>query len=352
MALLAALWPAPGQPDSLRIATYEAELSRRGPGLLYGAILKGDAQVQAVRRVIAEVEPDILLLTGFDYDADLVALRAFSDGLGQGAYPYLFALRPNTGLQTGLDMDGDGTLGGPGDAQGWGRFSGAGGMAILSRYPIQVAGARDFSAWLWRDFPGAKLPEGAPEGLAVQRLSTTGHWDVPVEVPGGVVHLLAFAATTPVFDGPEDRNGLRNQAEIGFWRDYLDKRLPMEPPEGRFVILGNANLDPADGSGRRKAIAALLGDHRLQDPLPASAGGRVAATVGQRGDPARDTADWPEPAAAEPGPGNLRVDYVLPSADLAVMAAGVFWPEPGAPLAAVALAASRHRLVWVDIRLP
>ena len=342
----------PGRAETLRIATFDADLSRRGPGLLYSAIRKGDAQVVAVQRVIAEIRPDILLLTGFDYDAGLVALQAFSDGLGPAAYPYLFALRPNTGLQTGLDMDDDGRLGGPGDAQGWGRFSGADGMALLSRYPILADQARDFSGLIWRDLPGAALPDGAVAVMAAQRLSTTGHWDVPVEVPGGVVHLLAFAATTPVFDGPEDRNGLRNQAEIRFWQDYLDKRLAVAPPDGPLVILGSANLDPADGSGRRKAIAALLDDPRLQDPLPASRGGLAAATTGQRGNAALDTADWPEPAAAKPGPGNLRVDYVLPSADLAVTAAGVFWPEPGAPMAEVALAASRHRLVWVDITLP
>ena len=28
------------------------------------------------------------------------------------------------------------------------------------------------------------------------------------------------------------------------------------------------------------------------------------------------------------------------------------WPAPGAPLADVVAAASRHRLVWVDLELP
>ena len=89
--------------DTLRIATYNAELSRRGPGLLYAAILKGDPQVQAVQAIIVANHPDILLLTGFDFDAGQVALTAFAEGLAQrGAdYPYLFALRPNTGRATG-----------------------------------------------------------------------------------------------------------------------------------------------------------------------------------------------------------------------------------------------------------
>jgi hypothetical protein len=46
----------------------------------------------------------------------------------------------------------------------------------------------------------------------------------------------------------------------------------------------------------------------------------------------------------------MRADYVLPSAGLTVTAAGVVWPEDGDPLLAVVQAASRHRLVWVDIQ--
>ncbi|MEL7174364.1 MAG: endonuclease/exonuclease/phosphatase family protein, partial [Pseudomonadota bacterium] len=73
----------------------------------------------------------------------------------------------------------------------------------------------------------------------------------------------------------------------------------------------------------------------------------------QKGPAAQDTADWRD----TPGPGNLRVDYVLPASGFEVMASGVFWPapgEPGAPLmrAGKRPASSDHRLVWVDIRLP
>jgi hypothetical protein len=48
----------------------------------------------------------------------------------------------------------------------------------------------------------------------------------------------------------------------------------------------------------------------------------------------------------------LRVDYVLPSAGLAVVASGVIWPAAGDPMRAAVEAASRHRLVWVDVALP
>ena len=343
------------------MASFDTELSRDGPGLLLKAIRSGeDAQVEAVIGVITAAAPDIVLVQGIDWDAGGRTLAAFADrlaGAGLG-YPHRYAPRPNSGLRTGLDMDGDGRRGGWADAQGFGRFTGQGGMALLSRYPIRSAGARDFSSLLWADLPGADLPtvDGAPFPSAaaqvVQRLSDTAHWDVPVEVPGGVLHLLAFAAAPPVFDGPEDRNGRRNADEIRFWRLYLDGRIAPDPPGGRFVILGNANLDPADGEGRHGAIRALLADPRITDPRPRAAGGGAATALQggvnatQAGDPSLDTVDW-----ADDGPGNLRVDYVLPSADLTVAGAGVLWPEPGAPLAGTVADASRHRLIWVDLVL-
>lgn len=310
---------------------------------------------------IAAARPDIVALQSFDFDHDGLALAALADRLrAQGLdYPHRFALPPNTGLRTGLDLDGDGETGGPGDAQGYGAFAGQGGMAVLSRFPILADRARDFSALLWADLPGATLPmrDGRPfpstGALAVQRLSTTGHWDVPVQVGGRVLHLLTFHASPPVFDGPEDRNGLRNRDELRLWSLYLDEALPGPPPPADgFVILGDANLDPADGDGRSRAMAAFLADPRLTDPEPHSAGAAAAPQTGanadDRGDPARDTVDWPDGAT---GPGNLRVDYVLPSADLTVTGAGVLWPADG-PLAATVAAASRHRLVWVDLALP
>jgi len=356
LTLLAAIAPAAAQ--NLRIATYDADLSREGPGLLLRDILRGDPQAEAAAAVIAAAAPDILLLTGIDYDHDLMALAAFAgllSALGRD-YPFRFAARPNSGMTTGLDLDGDGRRGGARDAQGFGRFAGEGGMAILSRLPIDTEGVRDFSGYLWRDLPGALIADaGLDAGAeAVQRLSTTAHWDVPVILPGsGRLHLLAFRATPPVFDGPEDRNGRRNHDEAAFWLRYLDGALPWAPPAAPFVILGNANLDTVDGDGRPAALAALL--IKAQDPRPKSAGGRAAAAAqggantGQAGDGALDTADWED---AGDGPGNLRVDYVLPSVDLGIRDAGVWWPEPGSGAGDLAAAAARHRLVWVDLALP
>ena len=180
-----------------------------------------DTQINAVIQIIHHVDPDVIALQKFDYDLTGATLSLFAS---QAGYPYFFAARPNTGMATGLDMDGNGRLGGPSDAQGYGHFSGQGGMAILSKFPIDTDNVQDLSTLLWRDIPNATLPmvNGKPfpsaEALAAQRLSTTGHWIVPIITPDGPFHLLTFHATPPVFDGPEDRNGKRNHDEVRLWQ--------------------------------------------------------------------------------------------------------------------------------------
>lgn len=345
--LLTALAPGATLADPIRVATYSAAFSRDGPGLLLRDLIKGDAQTDGAVEVIANAAPDILLLTEFDYDAGYAALTTLTDRLADRGlnYPHRLALRPNTGRVSGLDLNGNGRLGDAEDAQGFGRFAGDGGMAILSRFPIKEP--RDLSPLLWRDLPGSRAPEVlTPDALAVQRLSSTAHWVVPVETPAAILTLLCFAATAPIFDGPEDRNGARNADEIMLWLRLLDGALG-DTPDPPFVVLGRANLDPQDGEGRHGTIRALLSDPRLQDPAPSSVGARAAADPDHNGAPTHDTANWPSGA-----PGNLRVSYVLPSADIDVTDAQVVWPRPGSPLAHSAEAAGPHRLVWIDIAIP
>ncbi len=345
--LLCAMTAVTAHGNSLRVATFNTELSRKGPGLLLRDIVGGDdPQVLATLDVIAEAQPDVLLLQGFDYDLTGEALAAYIAALRDYGldYAYSFSARPNTGMPTGLDMDGNGKLGEPRDAQSYGRFSGQGGMAILSRHPIDIGAVKDFTELLWRDLPNALLPETedgpfpSEEALAAQRLSTTNHWVVPIEVPEfGRLDIMAFQGSPPVFDGPEDRNGKRNHDETVFWQHYLAGHFGETETES-FVLLGDINQDRRDGEGIKSAIINLLDDPRLQDPMPKSAGSETAT-----GDPF-DTVDWTDPV-----PGNLRVDYVLPSADWQVLDAGVLWPDPDSPLGQTVIAASRHRLVWVDI---
>jgi hypothetical protein len=377
ICIAAALMATPAAADTLRIATFNASMNRDTAGALAEALTTpDDPQVAAIASIILEVAPDILLINEFDYAEGSAAL--FVETYLGGAYPYTFEAPSNTGVPTGLDLNGDGTTNTPegdfpyaNDAQGFGLFEGQYGMAVLSRYPIDTDNLRTFQTFLWADMPDARLPVTeagesfySDDILAILRLSSKSHWDVPIETPDGTIHLLASHPTPPVFDGPEDRNGTRNADEIRFWADYVQGagyiyddagRTGGLPDDTLFVIAGDLNSDPNDGDSIPGAAQQLLDLPMVNTSMtPASEGGTAAAVQGgsndtHLSDPAFDTADFGD----EPdrfGPGNLRVDYVLPSATLTLEDAGVFWPIEG-PMAE-AIAASDHRLVWIDVTLP
>ena len=332
--------------ETLRIATYNADLSAAGPGLVLYDLRKKELPPQraAAVAVIAALDADVLLLTGIDYDLRGETLAALAARLAEAGapYPYLLPLRPNTGVPTGRDLDGNGQLHEPRDAQGWGRFPGEGGMAVLSRLPIGD-GIRDFSGFLWADLPGNLMPDTDP-ARDIQRLHTTGAYEVPIALPDGkILRLLTFYASPPAFDGPEDRNGRRNHDEAAFWLRLMAGDLAEAPPAPPFVLLGQTSLDPRDGGGRPDALADLLAHPALQDSAPRGSHGRT--DPGQKGDAALDTALYDKL-------GGLRVEVVLPSADLKLQAAGVLWPPESDQMAATLQAASRHRPVWVTIETP
>ncbi len=338
LAALALLLALPAGAGPLRIATWDPGLTRDGPGLLLRDIGREDPQVLAAAQVIAAANPDVILLTGIDWDLDGRALEAFAGLLGRigPKMPYRFTARPNSGMATELDLDGDGRPGQAGDAQGWGQFSGQNGMAVLSRLPLGKI--TDYSAMPWRDLPGHLMPQLAPEVADIQRMSSTAHWDVPVMTPDGALHLLAWSATPPVFDGPEDRNGRRNHDEAAFWLHHM--------PDAPFALIGNVNLDLIDGEGRSDALHALLKLAHDPEPRGTWQPPQTDANATHRGDPALDTAEF-----SADGPGNLRVDYILPAKGLTVLDSGVLWPAPGDPLSDAVATASNHRLVWVDLDL-
>jgi 3-phytase/alkaline phosphatase D len=142
-------------------------------------------------------------------------------------FGYRFCGDVNTGMPTGRDVDGDGADDGPADAQGFGRFPGQHGMAVLSRHPILIDRVRTFQKLPWHRMPGALRPPDfwPDETWRALRLSSKSHWDVPIGIgpvdKAQVVHFLCSHPTPPAFDGPEDRSGRRNHDEIRFWVDYL-----------------------------------------------------------------------------------------------------------------------------------
>jgi endonuclease/exonuclease/phosphatase family metal-dependent hydrolase len=360
----------------VRVATYNTSLYADTDGGLVARLEAGDERARKIAAVIQTVRPDLLLLNEFDYDAAGVAADRFQrDYLGVGqhgrqpiAYAHRYFAAVNTGVPSGLDLDGDGRTDSPGDAWGFGRHPGQYGMLVLSRFPIDTAHVRTFRLLRWAALPGALRPlnaDGTPyhrdDVWSQLRLSSKSHWDVPIRTPAGTLHFLVSHPTPPVFDGPEDRNGRRNHDEIRLWADYIEPTRADHlvddagargglAADARFVIAGDLNADPRDGASSGGAIAQLLEHPRIRaTPIPRSDGARAAATsiadAAQRGDPAHDTGAFGPPV------GNLRIDYVLPSRDLEIQAAHVFWPLPSEPDHAL-IDATDHRMVYLDLRLP
>jgi hypothetical protein len=320
------------------------------------------------------VRPDVLVLQEIDAPPDdpgavagaFVAAYLTPAGLD---FPHRFAAPSNTGRLSGFDLDNDGRVAGEADrgsrawgddSFGFGTYPGQYGMAVVSRLPLAADRARTFRDFLWRQLPGHHVPNGfySPEELAVLPLSSKSHWDLPVEVAGRPLHLLISHPTPPVFDGDEDRNGRRNFDEIAFWLRYLEGSPALVDDRGRrgglapdalFVLAGDLNADPLrpatviDGT---TAIDQLLAHPLLLDP------GDVLVSEGARRH-GRGGESLPEQVTADFA-GGMRVDYLLPSRRLAVVDGGVFWPAPETDPQGhrLALEASDHRLLWLDLQVP
>ncbi|MGD9223901.1 MAG: CehA/McbA family metallohydrolase [Desulfobacteraceae bacterium] len=373
--------------NAARFATFNASLNRYNAGDLIEDLSTPDnSQAQAVAEIIQRTRPDVLLINEFDYDKGSLAALHFQDnylsisqnGAKPIEYAHVFIAPSNTGIPSGRDLDKNGEIGGPGDAFGFGYFEGQYGMVVYSMFPIDHMSIRTFQNFLWKDMPGAMLPIDPATGeywydegdLKVLRLSSKSHWDVPIKIGRKTVHFLVSHPTPPVFDGPEDRNGTRNNDEIRFWADYIkpgkqskyiydDKgvRGGLKPGE-MFVIAGDQNADPFDGDSVPDSIQQLL-DHPLVNTkvTPDSEGGPEQAELqggandDHFGDPAYDTADF-----ADGSPGNLRVDFVLPRKNMRIIDAGVFWPTTDDPLfdlvGTYPYPSSDHRLVWINVKVP
>jgi endonuclease/exonuclease/phosphatase family metal-dependent hydrolase len=412
--------------NDLRIATFNIAMGLQEEGQLGQNLASGqEPHLQQVAEILQRVQADIVVLNEFDYDPDHDAADLFNEqylakswnGQQTIQYPYSYRGPVNTGVDSGLDLDGNGKTGEPQDAWGYGSFPGQYGMLVLSRFPIRLEATRTFQHFPWSALPAAQRPlnpDGSsfyPDDIWKQlRLSSKSHWDLLIDVNGYDLHFLVHHPTPPVFDGPEDRNGKRNYDENRFWIEYMgrgDRDYIIDDKGGTggldkgamFVIAGDLNADPMDGdsvSGELKveknekndekndeknedthdgknedtheldeknedthdgdSTAGAIGQLLAFPPInatctPLSSGGREASVVQggknrqQKGDPAADTSDFSDERT-----GNLRLDYLLPSANISVRKCGVFWPangEAGHDL----VGASDHRLVWLDISL-
>lgn len=348
---------------------------------------KDDKRVRSIAEVLQRLRPNVVLLTGMTYDTPGGPDFKEGESAGQNAArfienylnePQADGLRPmaykafmapvNAGVPSGKDLNNDGRVvdtypAPPGrmpdgtdlpwsgdahaysaDCWGEGAFPGQGGMALLvdSRLRILTSEIRTFRTFPWEYMPGNQMAavreapgtQPIPKAPPVLRLASVAHWDVPVELPNGqIVHLLCSA---PARRGPDDASlaTRRNHDEIRFWADYVEEQGYCVDDANRgggleaglpFVILGNLEAPPEIKSGLDPIATVLLGARRVNGVIVPTADGSPATTV---------TGE--------------RLDYVLPSKDLGIAAAGVFrQPPESSPLGFP----STHFPVWMELQV-
>ncbi|QUJ69132.1 endonuclease/exonuclease/phosphatase family protein [Photobacterium sp. GJ3] len=339
----------------------------------------GHLRFSRIAAMIQRIQPDVLLLCEFDHPGeggddgsldDFCRYYLAEPQHGQVAidYPYRYCPPSNTGLPSPVDLDGDGKLTLPQDAQGFGFHHGHFGFVVLSRYPLIESNIRSWQQFLWQEMPEHLMPEDyySPEAAQAIRLSSKNHVLIPVQVGPQRFNLLCAHPTPPVFDGPERRNARRNHDELRLLTDIIGNEAYLIDDQGRaggilpdeaFVLMGDLNADMHDGEGMVLALRHLLYHHRIHRVVsegkltPKSLGGRFFRPWKLR---RGRSAEWTHL-------GGLRLDYVLPSSDFDIMNSGVFWPDKKDPLRRLvagedgrerAEISSDHRLVWVDVRLP
>ncbi|MFC7401459.1 endonuclease/exonuclease/phosphatase family protein [Citricoccus sp. GCM10030269] len=364
----------------LRVATFSAGLSRPNSGQLAEDLsAPGNEQGMRVAEAVQRAAPDVALLTDFDVDGGEAVAQSFRTNylsVGSGGqegidYPYTYVAEVNNGVDTGADLDNDGVIGGPGDAFGPGRFPGQHGMVLFSRYPLDTDNIRTFRELSWDSMPDNAIPDGAYTELeqSVLRLSSSSHWDIPVEVDGQTVHVLA-AQPSRADDGAAGEE--RHHDEMRFWADYIEGDASyIEDDQGRsggltegekFVLAGD--FGPLTGAALNddeeqhpSGIARLLESGAIEDPEPTSSGAESLV---------EDAPTATEVVSRKDGDWKLaRSDYLLPSSSVSTSDSGVFWPLPGQlgshltnanapggePGETNESTPSEHRLVWVDLSL-
>jgi endonuclease/exonuclease/phosphatase family metal-dependent hydrolase len=372
-----------GSEASLRVATFNVSMEATNyiekgetPSSTALVVRLGSGenqQIKNIAEIIQRIDPDVILLNEFDLlnenDGILAFKKNYLEVSQQGQnpiqFPYHYVGPVNTGMPSPFDLNNDNKREGYGnDAYGYGLYEGQYAMVLLSKYPIEMQKIRTFQHFKWRDMPNALRPEIKSDSIdskywyhdaewADFRLSSKSHWDIPVNVNGTEIHLLAMHPTPPNFDGAEDRNGKRNHDEIRLMADYLSTQSSQyiyddEGQRGglskksRFVLVGDFNATDI-GDKHRLGVIEQLTEHTLVNNrvIPVSDGAKEANSAPYAN---RYTAYW-----------GARADYVLPSTfGFQVTDAGVFWPVKSDTLYRLVKdrkASSDHRLVWVDLSI-
>ena len=263
------------------------------------------------------------------------------------------------GEPSGFDLDDDGLHHRPHDAFGWGRFPGNGAMALLSAASVDAAAARTFRGLLCPALPVPGSPRartGAPGPTGGGRRRSGS----PPGPTGTAPSCRPAAACTssPPIRLRRSSTARAPQPPAQSRRDGLLERLPRRnglarlpaaapPARPRLRWRSSARPDPVDAPAIPHASPAARQPRGCSDPRP-RVPARAARAAARRRRPRRPPRPRHRPLARRRrGPGNLRVDYVLPARGSPLPRRRL---RPAPALAAEAAAASAHRLVSVDDR--
>jgi endonuclease/exonuclease/phosphatase family metal-dependent hydrolase len=369
--LISSTQGAETQPIALRVATFNIEDVRSKH-----LATNDHPRLKQIAAIIQRIRPNVLLLNEIETstddgpsNAEKFAYNYLAVSQADGLKPIIyetFTPSTNTGIHSGFDLDNSGSVDRNipersdrqtpqqriygNDCYGFGTFPGQYGMALLvdRRLVIDLDNIRTFQEFLWKDLPNAQPPMQSDDTpwydeteWAAMRLSSKTFADVPIRLPNGsVLHALISHPTPPAFDGPEQRNKLRNHDEIALIRAYIENNQSLYDdgggngglePDASFVILGDLNADPVDGSSIEMTLfTQLFSSDRLADDTHPSSD----IEIDRLGN--TDTAMF-----------GLRVDYVLPSVDITIRSSGI-WRDAGD----LGRFPSDHFPVWADVVVP
>lgn len=254
--------------------------------------LEGDSEyVCKIVVVLQQVCLDLVLFNEFDYDDVYCVVDLFQQcylgivQFGGGEllyYIYCYFVLVNIGVQSGLDLDNNGEIGGDGcvcgnDVWGYGLYLGQYGMLVLLCYLIDVDKVCSFQLLKWSMMLGVLWLIDLWMGIFFYNdyvwlqlcLFFKLYWDVLVIMLNGVVYVLVLYFILLVFDGLEKCNVVCNYDELCLWQEYLlvGYKFWLCDDCGQcgglvqdvcFVILGDFNNDLVDGDGCYEVIVELI----------------------------------------------------------------------------------------------
>lgn len=374
--------------NQIRIASFNVGFGDETNKGDLGRKLNGgqDLQARKVAEIVQRVAPDILLINEIDGNDNEATLSVFTEqylnkpqqtGLKAAIYQYSYMPFCNTGVATQFSHS-DTNQGATEVNYGFGRYPGQYCMAVLSKYPIQHNNINTYGKFLWKDLPNAKKPmlNGQPfydeqtwKGL---RLSSKNHAVVPVQLKDSILDLIIAHPTPPVFDGEEDKNGLRNFEELRLikaliegpevlasdFKLYSDQGNLAQKVSPPFVVMGDLNASSTGGnalvSDGVKAIEQLLLSEVVSPLAYEQNDNMIPSSAGAL----ENTPDTPY-AKFHTARWGMRVDYIIPSMQqVDVIDSGTFWPGKNDTLSYLVnpvtdsdVDSSDHRLVWLDVAI-